>query len=366
MREVFARNFEQYAELGAALCVVRDGERVVDLHGGFCDEARARPFGADTLVNVFSITKGLTSMALALLVERGVLDPDQFVAHYWPEFGAAGKQHIRVSELLSHQAGLPAVRAPLPPDAHTDWSIMRDALAAERPWWKPGSRVGYHAHTWGWLAGELIRRIDGRSAGTFLREELTAPLGLDVHLGMGPELDDRVAPIASHDPGLAAREWIYWLRTPWRMPMRLRMLMNPPTVNAGVNTRAWRAAEIPAANGHASARGLAALYEATVRSEQPVLRPETLSRVTHQQAYAREIVFGHRMRFGLGFMLNARELGIGTSPRAFGHTGAGGAVAFADPDARIGFAYVMNRRHLMRTLLVAPADDLVRAVYAAI
>jgi CubicO group peptidase (beta-lactamase class C family) len=183
---------------------------------------------------------------------------------------------------------------------------------------------------------------------------------------MGPELDDRVAPIASHDPGLAAREWLYWLRTPWRMPMRLRMLMNPTTVNAGVNTRAWRAAEIPAANGHASARGLAALYEAVVRSEQPLLQRETLSRVTRQQVYAREIVFGHRMRFGLGFMLNAPELGIGTSPRAFGHTGAGGAVAFADPDARIGFAYVMNRRHLMRTLLVAPAQDLVRAVYAAI
>ncbi len=366
VRDAFARNFERHGELGASVCVVRDGERVVDLSGGYRDEARRVRFDADTLVNVFSITKGIVSIVIARLVETGRLDPARAVADYWPEFAAAGKQQISVSQLLSHQAGLPALRATLPPDAQIDWMRMCEALAAERPWWAPGRRAGYHAHTWGWLAGELIRRIDGRTPGVFLREEWTALLGLDVHLGFGPELDARVAPIAAHDPGLAPREILYWLRTPLRMPMRLRMLTNPAMPRAGLDTRAWRAAEIPAVNAHASARGLAGLYEAVVRSERPILARETVSRVTREQVFAREIVFGHRMRFGLGSMLNAPELGIGPSPRAFGHTGAGGSVAFADPDARLGFAYVMNRRHRMRTLLVDPAAALVRAVYQSI
>jgi CubicO group peptidase (beta-lactamase class C family) len=240
----------------------------------------------------------------------------------------------------------------------------------ETPWWPPGSALGYHAITWGWLAGELVRRIDGRSVGRFLREEVTTPLGLDLHLGAPPEIDVRVASIALVKPRIALPVLLYWLRTPKWMGMRLRVFGNPEHRDRGVDTRAWRAAEIPAMNGISNARSLARLYGVLARGGEGegvrLLGPTALARATRQESEGRERVFGFRMRFGLGFMLDSPTLGIAPDSRCFGHTGAGGGFGFADPERRLGFAYTPNWPHGQRTLLAAPARDLIRAIYASL
>lgn len=371
VRRAFEAGFVRHDELGAAVSVVVDGELVVDLWGGHRDEARSQPWERDTLVTIFSITKAVTSVCLAMLMERGRLDPSARVTDFWPEFGTAGKDAITVAELLSHRAGLPALRAPLETDAHVDWQRMTEALAAERPWWRPGRRIGYHVLTWGWLAGELLRRIDGRPLGRFLREEIAEPLGLDLHLGTPASLDARIAPIASGAAPIPQGVIPYWLRTPWWMPMRLRIFTNPPQKEAKLDSRAWRGAEIPASNGIANARSLARLFGILAQGGESdgilLAGGEALARATREEAAGREVVFGLPSRFGLGFMLASSALHLGPSPRAYGHTGAGGALAFADPDARVGFAYVPNRPHRQdRRIASAPACDLVDATYAAL
>jgi len=366
VREAFEAGFARHAELGGAVSVVRDGVVVVDLWGGHQDEARTLPWQRDTLVNVFSVTKGVVALCVAILMDRGRIDADAPVADSWPEFAAAGKERVTVSQLLAHQAGLPAVRARLPDDAHVEWRIMTEALAAQQPWWLPGSALGYHAITWGWLAGELIRRADGRSPGAFLREEIASPFGIDFHLGAPPDLDARTAPIATGHGSIPLPVLLYWLRTPARTRMRLALLMNPAQRNAKLDTRAWRAAEIPATNGLSNARALATLFGTLARGGEPLLSPPALARATRVQAQGRDLVFGYRSRFGLGFMLDSRHLGIEKGSRCFGHTGSGGAFAFADPDRGLGFAYTPNRPHATPRLLAAPARDLVRAIYASL
>lgn len=371
VRRAFEAGFARHHELGAAVSVILDGECVVDLWGGHRDEVRTQPWERDTLVTVFSITKAVTSVCLVMLMERGQLDPSARVADFWPEFAAAGKAGITVGELLSHRAGLPALRAPLGTDAHVDWKRMTDALAAERPWWRPGRRIGYHVSTWGWLAGELLRRIDGRPLGRFLREEISEPLGLDLHLGAPASLDARIAPIASGATSIPEGVIPYWLRTPWWMPMRLRIFTNPPQKEAKLDSRAWRAAEIPASNGIANARSLARLFGILAQGGESdgvrLAGAGALARATREEAAGREVVFGLPSRFGLGFMLASSALRLGPSPRAYGHTGAGGALAFADPDAHVGFAYVPNRPHRQdRRIASAPASDLLEATYAVL
>lgn len=370
MRGAFEAGFERYGELGAAVSVVYEGRAVVDLWAGHQDEARCVAWQRDTLVNIFSVTKGVVSACLAMLVDRGALDPDAPVAFYWPEFAAAGKGGITVSQLVSHQGGLPALRAQLPDDAHVDWNTMTAALAAEAPWWPPGSAVGYHPITWGWLAGELLRRIDGRSPGAFLREEVAGPLGLDLHVGTPADLDARTSPIAKGSAGIGLPVALYWLRTPWRTGMRLRAFTNPPQRAAKLDTRAWRAAEIPATKGISNARALAVLFGVLAcggeHAEHFLLRRPALDRATQIRAEGRDVVFGFRSRFGLGFMLDSKHLAIAPGSRSFGHTGAGGAIAFADPDRRLAIAYTPNRPHTQPRLLTSPARDLVRAVYASL
>jgi CubicO group peptidase (beta-lactamase class C family) len=305
-----------------------------------------------------------------MLADRGMLDVDAPVAQYWPEFAAGGKQDVRVSWVLAHQAGLPGLRDELPVDAHVDWQVMTDALAGERPWWTPGTALGYHAMTWGWLAGEILRRIDGRSVGAFVRDEVVTPLGIDFHIGAPPELDARTATIATGPARLALPVLLYWLRTPRRMSMRMRSLSNPRQRDATVDTRAWRAAEIPAANGISNARALARLYGVLARGGEGdgahLLRPAALDRAIRTHSEGRDLMFGFRSHFGLGFMLDSVHLGIAPGSRSFGHTGAGGGFAFADPERRLGFAYTPNRPHLQSRLLVAPARALVRAIYASL
>lgn len=357
VRELFETSFEGEEEIGAAIAFCLDGEMVVDLWGGHLDPERTRAWEPDTLVNTYSTTKGLTALCAHQLVERGLLDLDAPVAAYWPEFAAKGKHRIPVRWLLSHQAGLPAVREPLPAEAIYDWEAMTRALAEQEPWWEPGTRHGYHALTFGFLVGEVIRRVSGRSVGAFLREHVTGPLEADFHIGLGPEEEARTSDL--HGGMAPPRPEEGGPEVPGPLGQFLRDMTDPSTMTGAafvnppgraerVNTHAWRAAEIPAANGHGTARALARVYGALARGGElggvRLLEPASVARAREEQAFGADAVLGRLpMRFGLGFMLRQDFMPLSPSPNAFGHPGAGGSLGMADPDARVGFGYVTNK-----------------------
>jgi len=346
VRDVFAENFLRHGEVGASVAVTLDGKPVVDLWAGHADAARTRPWTRDTIVNIASTTKGLTAICAHRLVDHGLLDLQVPVAAYWPEFAQAGKETIPVHFLLSHRAGLPAIDEPLPTEALYDWDRMTRALAAQKPWWVPGTQHAYHAFTFGWLVGEVVRRITGKSLGTYWREEVAEPLGIDCHIGLPARHDARVAEFIPIVPGRLDILPEVLMKAE---PMVQKALNNPPKTVADMNTRAWRAAEIPAGNAHTTARALARVFGAlacggTVDGIR-VLSPESIERARTQQASGPDpVVFGFPMRYGLGFSLPPEGLGFGpTSAATFGSAGAGGSLAFADPEAHIGFGYVMNQ-----------------------
>jgi CubicO group peptidase (beta-lactamase class C family) len=360
VRDIFEKNLADGLDLGASVAFTLDGETVVDLWGGYLEFDRADEWERDTLVNVYSTTKGMTAICAHRLVEQGKLDLDAPVAQYWPEFAQAGKDEIPVRYLLCHKAGLPAVRKPLPEGALYDWDQMTAALAEQEPWWEPGSKHGYHALTFGHLVGELVRRISGQSLGTYFREHVAAPLEADFHIGFGEELDARTSRL--HGQLVAPRE-NGKAKLPDDLPPALRQFMedmsnpdtmtgaafvNPPQERGAVNSRAWRAAEIPAANGHGTARGLARIYGALSRGGEldgvRILEPETIDNAIVEQAFGPDAVLGGLpMRFGLGFMLRQDFMPLSPNPRAFGHPGAGGSIGMADPDAKVGFGYTLNK-----------------------
>src|SRR5256885_1758770 len=261
VRETFAANFAMGRETGASFAATVDGELVVDLWGGYADAARTRPWERDTIVNVFSTTKAMTALCAHLLVDRGLLDLSAPVAHYWPEFAQAGKERITTRHLLTHSAGLAALRRSLPTEALYDWTRMVEALAAETPWWEPGSANGYHAMTYGYLVGEVVRRITGKTLGRFLRDEVTAPLGADFHIGLAPSEDARVAEMVP--PSAAEAAAAYPSKGDDPQSLSARALNNPPLRPEFANRPEWRRAEIPPANGPgkapSGARGMAAL-----------------------------------------------------------------------------------------------------------
>jgi len=346
-----AENFARHGEVGAAVAVAVDGELAVDLWAGHADAARTRPWTRDTIVNVASTTKGLTAICAHRLADRGLLDLEAPVARYWPGFAQAGKAAIRVHYLLSHRAGLPAIGAPLPTEALYDWDMMTGALAARRPWWEPGTRHGYHAFTFGWLVGEVVRRITGKSLGTCWREEVAGPLGIDCYIGLAAEHDARVAEFIAIPPPLAGEPDLEAELIGQAGPMVQKALNNPPKTVADMNTRAWRAAEIPAGNAHTTARALARVYGALACEGEAggvrVLSRQGIERARTEQASGPDaVLFGLPTRYGLGFSLPAEGTGWGSmGGSAFGCTGAGGSLGFADPDAHVGFGYVMNQMH---------------------
>jgi len=346
VRRVFEKSFET-GEVGAAVAITLDGELVVDLWGGWADAARSRPWQRDTIVNVYSTTKGVTALCAHRLAEAGKLDLDAEVVRYWPEFAQAGKARIPVRWLLSHQAGLPAVRRPLAQDALYDWPVLCDALAAETPWWEPGTRHGYHALTYGHLVGEVFRRIEGRSVGAYFRDELARPLGLEFWIGLPASEHARCAEMIPAKPaGNGAADALEQFSKSASEMVRLAF-DNPRGRRGQANSAAWRSAEIPAANGHGDARSLARLYGALARGGvldgTHVLSRRAIARASTEQAFGLDAVLGFPMRFGLGFMLRHDLMPLGPNAATFGHAGAGGSIAYADPEARVGFAYVMNQ-----------------------
>jgi CubicO group peptidase (beta-lactamase class C family) len=352
VRSAFAENFRDHGELGAAVAIEIDGKLVVDVWAGWADAERTRPWRRDTLVNVFSVGKGMVALSVLMLVDRGEVDLDAPVARYWPEFAAGGKSDIAVRTVLCHQAGLPAIRRLLPPFAMYDWHLMTAALAAEEPWWEPGSQHGYHVNTFGFLAGEIVRRVAGEGFGDFFRTRIAGPLDADFHFGTAPRYDERTAEYVFGDTpkDIGDEEGRRRIAAdPDFVTLLRRVYENPPGLSGlgTVNTREWRAAVIPSTNGHATARGVARIYGVLARGGAAdgiaLLHRETLDGAIVEASCGVDAILGRPSRFGLGFQLTQPERPLGPNPRTFGHFGAGGSLGFADPDAQLAFAYTMNR-----------------------
>ncbi|MCG8591411.1 MAG: beta-lactamase family protein [Proteobacteria bacterium] len=372
VREALHANFRDHDEVGAGVCVLIDGRTVLDLWGGHCDAERRRPWQRDTLVNAYSVGKGVTAMLALALVERGALDLDEPVSERWPEFAAAGKAGTTLRTLLSHRAGLPAVRRPLPEGAMLEWDTMAGALAEQTPYWTPGEQHGYHVNTYGYLVGELVCRATGSAFATALREQLTGPLQADYHIGLAASEHARCADVCGPSAHYRASSPDAFTAAfpPTGDAEHDAMIRhtygNPPGLSGlgVVNTAGWREASIPSTNGHGTARAVAALYEAFLHREPaaggPVgagLRRE--ARRIHSDGVDR--VLGRPSRFGLGFQLAQPERPLGRSPHAFGHFGYGGSLGFADPDTGLAFGYVMN--HPGDRWKTPRATNLVNAVY---
>ena len=372
VRKAFAENFEKRGELGAAVAMFVDGRPVVDLWGGYFDKAKNRPWNRDTLVNVYSTTKGMTATCAHRLIDQGKLDPDEPVSRYWPEFAQAGKKDLPVRYLLSHRAGLPAIRKVLAEEALFDWGSMAAALAEQEPWWQPGTKHGYHALTIGWLVGEVIRRITGKGLVKYFREEIAEPLKLDCHIGLDGAHDSRVSDLLPSPPPGPDEPNLFVEAMKEPEGATAKAFLNPPVLTKPnlVNTRSWRGAELGAANAHTTARSLARLYGSLARGGEidghRIVRPEALERFYAEQSYGPDqVLMQMPTRFSMGFMLSQPGAMFGPHRKAFGHPGAGGSLGFADPQAKVGFGYTMNQ--MANGLLIdARASALIDAFYAAL
>ncbi|WP_393100149.1 serine hydrolase domain-containing protein [Streptomyces sp. LN325] len=348
VRTAFEENFRDRGELGAAVTVVLGGETVVDLWGGWADAGGTRPWERETLVNVWSTSKGPTALCAHILADRGLLDLDAPVAAYWPEFAAAGKEAVLVRHLLSHRAGVAGLCEPHTFEQRCDGELTVGRLAAQEPWWEPGTRSGYHALTFGHLVGEVVRRVSGLLPGAFLEREVTGTLGIDFNVGLPEKEAGRVAELV-HPPAASSSEQAAVFAQ--LVPAAVAALTNPLVGATEANTPRWRAAEIPAANGHGTARAIAALYGIFAGSgshgSRQVLSPEAAERVREGQGSCRDLVLGagfeHETQAGLGLWLSGANASYGPNPRAFGHDGFGGSCGLADPEAALSLGYVMNR-----------------------
>jgi CubicO group peptidase (beta-lactamase class C family) len=338
VKDAFAANLRDRDEVGAAFSLWVGGEPVVDLWGGWKDGARTRPWARDTVANVWSTTKGVNAACFAMLVSRGLITYDDPVARYWPEFAAAGKGAITIGTLLSHQAGLSGFTDPATMDDLLAGEAAAGRLAAQAPIWEPGTACGYHAISVGVLATALFARIEGRSIRQFVAEEIAAPYGLDITIGLPPDQADRAAEMLA-PPGMGSSS-IGALN-----PAQIAALTNPSLDPRVANTAAWRAADLPSANGHGHARALAAFYAMLLPRADPARRPASpgaIAQAMRPRIEGVDLVLGLFARWGAGFLVNSEAL-YGPNAEAFGHSGWGGSFAFADPKADLAMGYVMNR-----------------------
>lgn len=380
VRAEFERNFAERDEVGASVCVWVAGRPVVDLWGGVADRRQGRPWERDTLGLVWSCTKGAVALCAHVLVARGLLDLDLPVAHYWPEFGRSGKETIPVRWLLTHQAGIPAVRRALQPEGLFDWNCTVGTLAEEAPFWEPGTRQGYHAFSFGHLVGEIVRRVSGLDLAAFFRAEIAGPLGLDFHLGLPEAAEARVAPTIRADPVPAGE-------VPWRFLTRLNedpeslqaLIVRNTVLRPGeLDSRQGHAAVLPSQGGISNARGLAGLYAPLAQGGEMdgtrLVDADTLKAMSVVgSASGVDAVLLVGLRFALGFMKSSdnRRAPPGAtdslilSESAFGHAGMGGSLGFADPEAGLAFGYTMNKQG-RGVLLNERGQSLVDAVYLSL
>ncbi len=323
--------------MGAALHVIYRGAPVIDIWGGMTDQNGRESWQADTLVNIYSSTKGIVAMAIACLIEDDRLALEDKVSDHWPEFGAEEKFDITIADLLAHRSGLFETGLS-DPESLLDWQWVTRRLAALAPTWSPGTGYGYHALSWGYLVGEVIRRVSGQMPGEYIRERITAPLNAEMYLGLPETAVGRTATLIG--PNRA--------RKPMQSPDRREreLAAKDPVLSPFKHlcSSAFRSAEIPATNGHASARGLTLCYQAF--TDGTLVSPQVFSAVTREQTRGEtDRVLGGRVRRSCGFILNCADVPMGPSPSGFGHSGTGGSIAFADPDNDLVFAYVMNQLH---------------------
>ncbi len=365
VRDAFERNFEEHGDVGATFAATVEGEFVVDLWAGHADAARTRAWEQDTIVNVYSTTKTMSFLCGLLLADRGRLDFHAKVNDYWPEYGQNGKESTEVRHFFSHAAGVPGFDPYLTsPDELYDWQGCIDNLAAQAPWWEPGSQSGYHAITQGFLIGELVRRIDGRTLGTYFREEIAEPLGADFHIDMAPEHFGRVAEMipdsAPLDPAFGE---------PDPDSITGRVFASAPADTNAVNTDDWRQAELPAAGGHGNAR-------AVVRAQTPVanggsafgvdlLSPEGCRVIQEEQTDGQDAVLMMPVKFGMGYAFPNEMMPMSPNERAMFWGGAGGSTIVVDQDAHVCLSYVMNQ---MKNALLGDqrGGSLGRAFYEAL
>lgn len=371
VKEAFGENFAARGELGAAVTVIIDGRVVADLWGGTADHRTGRPWRQDTMSLVFSATKGATALCAHVLASRGDLDLDLPVARYWPEFAAAGKEQITVRMLLNHRAGLPAIDERLPPEALFEWETMTRALAAQAPHWVPGSEHGYHAMTFGWLVGEVVRRVSGRSVARFFRDEIGDPLGLDFWIGLPESLEERVARVRMAPFSPQATSLMSAMMN--RDSLTSKAFLNPRGMltPGQANSRAIHAAELPAANGIATARAVARMYAPLACGGRldgvELVDATTLERMGRLESQGPDRILLLPTRFASGFMKSVdnrpeSSVMMGPNSASFGHAGAGGSIGLADPTARVAIGYVMNQLG-HGVLLNERGQSLIDAVY---
>lgn len=360
VRQAFEQNFAAGQELGARFSLVEAGELVIDIWAGFADRQRTKAFDERTLTPIFSTTKAVAALLIARLVDQGRLDYAQPVADVWPEFAQAGKGAITIEQVMSHQEGLSGFPDEMEPSLWFDWEAICAKLAAMAPLWPPGSASGYHPVTYGYLAGEIFRRVDGRTMGTALREDLAQPFGLDVWIGLPDAEHNRTAdlqrPSALPNFGEINEATRAAFLTPWSSP-------------AGRGQAEWRRMEIPSANGHATAPALARLMGALANDGwldgEAILSPALIEEASRERIRGQDLVLPFVMSWGAGFMRNEPVKVWGPGERTFGHSGWGGSCAFADPDTKLAGAYVMNKQS---TDLIgdARAKRLIEAAYASL
>jgi CubicO group peptidase (beta-lactamase class C family) len=337
LRDVLGGQLDAGLDIGASVAVHLRGEVVCDIWGGYADAAKTQPWERDTIVNVWSTTKTMTFLVALMLADRGELDFDAAVATYWPEFAANGKDGVLVRHLMGHTAGLSGWSEPLSVEDLSDWDRCTGALAAQAPWWEPGTASGYHAVTQGYLIGEVVRRITGVTIGTFFRTEVAEPLGADFHIGVPEAAEGRVSyVIPPPAPSFGELD---------PSSIMARTFASPPVTAELAATRWWRACEIPAANGHGNARSVALVQSIVanggVANGITFLRPETVERVFEVQAEGRDLVLDVPLRLGMGYGLGSEMMAL--PPRACFWGGYGGSLVIADLDAQLCVSYVMNR-----------------------
>jgi CubicO group peptidase (beta-lactamase class C family) len=342
VKKVLAESIESGADVGASFAATIDGEFVVDIWGGYADAAQTLPWEEDTIINVYSTTKVMSVLCVLMLVDRGLVDIDAPVARYWPEFAQAGKEKLPVRYLLSHTAGLPGFHKIIKNEDYYDWDKIVGILAAQKPSWEPGTRSGYHAITHGYLLGEVVRRVTGKTIGTFFRDEVALPLKADFHIGLSEEHDSRVADLIAPPPSEPVQGW----RSDPQLSAE-RGFFSPILLISECLSREWRAAEIPAANGHGNARSAARIGAAIACGGELdgvyLLSLKTIEKAIEEQSYSKDIIMQIPIRWGLGFGLNSKEIRLGRNPRAFCWGGAGGSSLVMDLDDKVSYSFVMNK-----------------------
>lgn len=340
VRTRFEANFDEGLELGAGVSVTLHGEPVVDLWAGDADDA-GRPWERDTIINCWSVTKTMSAIVMLMLEDRGLLDLDAPIADVWPEFGVNGKGTVSMAHVLGHTSGLPGFDPAITPTDLYDWDLVAANLAAQTPWWEPGTRAGYHALSQGYLEGEVVRRVTGRTIGQWFRDEVAEPLGADFHIGLPESEEPRVGTMVPPASRLGAIEGAD------PTSLAYRILASCQVTGHEQNTRAWRAAEIPAAGGTGNARAVARVHAAiacggTVDGVE-ILSPKGVARIFDVQSTGPVAALGVPMKLGTGFGLISETTPLSSSERACFWGGWGGAICVIDVDLGLSVAYVMNK-----------------------